>query len=550
MLLRLTVRDFVVVDRLELEFASGFTALTGETGAGKSILVDALALALGERADPGLVRSGRERAEIAAVFALTPSVEAWLREQDFPADDEELLLRRVVEAGGRSRAYINGSPASAQQLKGVCEMLVDIHGQHAHQSLLRVEAQRELLDAHGNLSALAREVGIAWKNWRELAERLEVARSGMKAGREERDMLAWQIEELEKAVPHPGEWSELEAEQRRLAHAANLIEGAQYALSVLSEGENACDSMLAAVAGRVAAMAELDAELVESSDILQSVDAEISEIVSRLRRYAGRTELDPARLAEVEARQENLLALARKHRAEVERLPEVLAGFKERFASLSEAADIEVLLAKAEHAGECYRELAGRLSEKRQETALQLAEAVSMQMRQLALGSGRFEVALPVREGGSVNGNEQVEFRVAGLADDEARALARVASGGELSRISLALQVVASRNAAVPTLIFDEVDVGIGGGVAEIVGRLLAKLGEERQVLCVTHLPQVAARAGTHWQVSKSVHDGKVTSNMALLDGAARIEEIARMLGGVEMTSTTRQHAKEMLSME
>ena len=549
MLLRLSVRDFVVVDRLELEFALGFTALTGETGAGKSILVDALALALGERADPGLVRSGKERAEITAVFALTPSVEEWLQAQDFPAEDGELLLRRVVEAGGRSRAYINGSPANAQQLKAVGEMLVDIHGQHAHQSLLRAEAQRELLDAHGDLTMLVREVGSCWKNWRDLAERLEAARNGAEASAQERDMLSWQIEELEKAVPHSGEWSELEAEQRRLAHAANLIEGAQYALSVLSEGENACDSMLAAVAGRVAEMAELDEELRESSDILQSMEAEISEVASSLRRYAARVDLDPARLAEVEARQETLLALARKHRVEVVRLPETLLSLQQRFESLAEAADIETLRQKVEEAEKSYRELAGSLSKKRQEAAIELGKAVSAQMRQLALGSGRFEVALPCREGGSANGDEQVEFRIAGLADDDARPLAKVASGGELSRISLALQVVLSRNAAVPTLIFDEVDVGIGGGVAEIVGRLLAQLGEERQVLCVTHLPQVAARAATHWQVAKSVNEGRVTSKMLMLDETSRVEEIARMLGGVEMTSTTRQHAREMLGM-
>lgn len=551
MLLRLTVRDFVVVDWLELEFGSGFTTLTGETGAGKSILIDALALVLGERADPGVVRSGKERAEIAAVFDFSglPFVRTWLQEQDLPAEDGELLLRRVVEAGGRSRAYINGSPANVQQLKAVSEWLVDIHGQHAHQSLLRAEAQRELLDAHGNLTGLAREVAAAWKIWRDLVERLETARSGMEASEREREMLAWQVQELEKAAPRPGEWPELEAEQRRLAHAAGLIEGAQYALSVLSEGDNACDSLLAGVASRVANMAELDETLSESREILQSVEAEISEVVTHLRRYAGHVELDPARLTEVEARQETLLTLARKHRVEVEQLAEVLVRLKERHEALAEAADIEALVAKADHAGEDYRKLSDRLSKKRQKTAVQLAEAVSAQMRQLAL-NGRFEVALSARENGSASGNEQVEFRISGLADDEARPLAKVASGGELSRISLALQVVAAQNAAVPTLIFDEVDVGIGGGVAEIVGRLLARLGEERQVLCVTHLPQVAARATTHWQVSKSADAGKVTSHMALLDTAARIEEIARMLGGVEMTSTTRQHAREMLEMD
>ncbi|MDR2637630.1 MAG: DNA repair protein RecN [Zoogloeaceae bacterium] len=549
MLTHLAIRDFVIVDRLELEFQAGFTALTGETGAGKSILVDALALALGERADPGVVRGGKERAEIAATFDLAslPEAKAWLAGQDFPADDE-LLLRRVVEAGGRSRAYINGSAASVQQLKAIGELLVDIHGQHAHQSLLRAEAQRELFDMHGGLSGLAAEVAASWKEWRRLADLLAAAEAGGEAGERERDMLAWQIRELEETALQPSEWAELEAEQRRLAHAASLIEGAQYALAALSDGEGACESLLSAVADRLAGMAALDHELEEGAQIVQSAQAEISEVVTLLRRYADRVELDPARLAAVETRQETLLALARKHRVEVEALPGVLAALQARHAELAASTDLAALAEKVTEARAAYRSLAARLSAGRGKTAAALEKDVSAEMQRLALTSGRFVVALPPREGGSANGDEQVEFRVAGLAADEARPLAKVASGGELSRISLALQVVASQNARVPTLVFDEVDVGIGGGVAEIVGRLLNQLGKERQVLCVTHLPQVAARADHHWQVSKSAAEGRISSHIAPLAPEERIHEIARMLGGVEITATTRQHARELLA--
>lgn len=556
MLLRLSIRDFVIVDRLELEFDAGFGTLTGETGAGKSILIDALALALGERADPGVVRSGKEKAEVAATFDLArlPVAIAWLNAQDLSVEDAaapELILRRVVEAGGRSRAYINGSAATVQQLREVGEFLVDIHGQHAHQSLLRADAQRELLDTHGNLSELAKAVAAAWKTWRDLAKTLAAAEAGSAASLQERDMLAWQLKELAELNFQPAEWLELEAEQRRLAHAASLIEGAQFALAALSEGEGACESLLNRASERLTDMAEVDAELAEASSVLQSAQAEISEVVSILRRYADRVELDPDRLHEIEARQEAILALARKHRVHLDTLPDalpdLLARLQQRHAELEAVADVETLGAKTNAAQQAYAALASKLSAGRQKTATTLGTAVSKQMQQLALASGRFEVALTALPEGSANGNEQVEFRIAGLAANEARPLAKVASGGELSRISLALQVVASQIARVPTLIFDEVDVGIGGGVAEIVGRLLHQLGETRQVLCVTHLPQVAARADWHWQVSKSAQNNVISSHIATLDAEGRVEEVARMLGGVEITPTTRQHARELL---
>lgn len=548
MLRHLTIRDFVIVDRLELEFSSGFGALTGETGAGKSILIDALALALGERADAGVVRSGCEKAEVAATFevASLPDVAAWLKANDLDGDGE-LLLRRVVDGGGRSRAYINGSPATVQQLREVGEWLVDIHGQHAHQSLLRADAQRALLDAHAGLTATVRDVSLAWKAWRDAEQALRGASEGAEALQREREQLQWQIGELEALAFGDDEWATLDVEHRRLGHAASLIEGAQYALAVLAEDDAACERQIDSVAGRLAGLAEYDPALAEVAELLGSVQAELSEAVSTLRRYADRVDLDPGRLAEVERRMDAVMSNARKFRVQPVELPGLLAGWRQRLAELDESADLGVLEGKVATAKRTYLDIASKLSTGRKKAAAEMGKAVSEVMRQLALSSGRFEVALPAVEGGAVYGLEQVEFRIGGLAGNEAKPLAKVASGGELSRISLAIQVLTSRSVSVPTLIFDEVDVGIGGGVAEIVGRLLRELGEERQVLCVTHLPQVAAQADWQWQVSKATRNGVTLSAIQALDDEGRVHEIARMLGGVEITDITRQHAGELL---
>ena len=548
MLRRLVIRDFVIVDRLELEFAEGFGALTGETGAGKSILIDALALALGERADPGVIRAGCDKAEVTASFEIAAhrAVGDWLEANDLAVDDE-LMLRRVVDSSGRSRAYINGSPATVQQLRAVGEHLVDIHGQHAHQSLLRADTQRALVDGHGGLDGAVREVGMAWRAWRDARQALAEAADGSAALEREREQLAWQIDELEALAVGEGEWDMLEAEHKRLAHAASLIEGAQFALDVLAEGEGACAAGVERVASRIDTLAGYDAALAEVAGLLQSAQAELAEAVSALRRYADRVDLDPSRLAEADRRMESLLSAARKHRTRPEALPALLLEWRARLSALAEATDLAALQARAAAAEAAYFEVAGQLSTARRAAAQELAAAVSDLMVQLSLGNGRFDaVLIPLAEGGAA-GLEQVEFRIAGLAGDEARPLARVASGGELSRISLAIQVVTSRSAQVPTLIFDEVDVGIGGGVAEIVGRLLAELGKERQVLCVTHLPQVAARADWQWQVSKATRDGAVLSSIRVLDAKQRVDEIARMLGGVEVTEISREHAREML---
>lgn len=548
MLRRLTIRDFVLVDRLELEFATGFGALTGETGAGKSILVDALAFALGDRADTGLIRNGAERAEVSAEFDLAGlhDAEVWLRERDLDADGG-LLLRRVLDAGGRSRAYLNGSPVTVQQLREVAESLVDIHGQHAHQSLLRSDAQRLLLDSHAGLRPLLDGVAAAWHSWREARNLLDTASSGAAALAEEKEQLEWQVRELEMLGFSGEEWERLNIEHKRLANATRLVEAARFSLDVLAESESACEAQIEAAADRIDDLTEFDPALSEVGALLHSAQTELAEAVSALRRYADRVDLDPQRLSEVESRIDAVLSCARKYRTVPDELPELLERWQGRLSVLGETADVVALEEKVQTARKRYETLAGKLTKARAAAAIALGKDVSKVMQQLALAGGRFDVALLPVVAGSANGNEQIEFRISGLAGTDARALAKVVSGGELSRISLAIQVVTSQAASVPTLIFDEVDVGIGGGVAEVVGRLLRELGAERQVLCVTHLPQVAARANWQWQVSKSAQNGVLRSRVVQLDETGRVEELARMLGGVEITAITRQHAREML---
>ena len=550
MLCRLTIRNFVLVDRLELEFSPGFGTLTGETGAGKSILVDALAFVLGERADAGIIRTGSDRAEVIAEFDLAdaPIAADWLRQQAMDASDEAvLLLRRVVDGNGRSRAWLNGSPVTIQQLREVAETLVDIHGQHAHQSLLRGEAQRTLLDTHARLLPLREDVARAWQHWREAQTLLDTASGNAEALAQEREQLEWQTREVESLGFSVGEWGEINVEHKRLAHAVSLAEGARFSLGVLSEDDAACESQLDAVAARLDALADYDPALGEIAKLVHAAQSELSEAVSALRRYTDRMDIDPQRLNDIERRIEAVLACSRKFRVTPDRLPTLLAHWQERLTALGESADLALLSGRAETARQHYLAHANRLTQERTAAAEKLALEVSRAMQQLSLAGGRFEIALLPLENGSASGLEQVEFRIAGVAGNVARPLAKVASGGELSRISLAIQVVTSEAASVPTLIFDEVDVGIGGGVAEVVGRLLRELGQKRQVLCVTHLPQVAACANWQWQVVKYKENGSVYSRVETLDDTGRIEEIARMLGGVEITTITRQHAQEML---
>ncbi len=550
MLKFLTVRDFVIVDRIELEFQPGFTVLTGETGAGKSILLDALGLLLGGRADAGVVRAGKDRAELTAEFdaAAVPALTEWLKDNGLEGDDGICLIRRQIDASGRSRAFVNGQPSTLQQLKEVGEMLVDIQGQHAHLSLLKAQTRRELLDGYAGQAALASQVAAAWREWQGLKRQREDWEKDSAAFAAEAEQLQWQVKELETLAFNADEWQELQAEHARLSHAASLLEGAQFGVELLDEGEMAVLSQLGSLSSRLNALVEFDASLKEALDAVDSAEIQLREAAYSLRHYAQRLDLDPERLAECEQRLQAVHASARKYRVMPEQLPELLAQWRDRLQSIGGGEGGEDLRRKEDEAYKEYRALAGELSAGRKCAAAELSGKVTEVMRQLALAGGQFEVGLAPLAEGAAYGLEQVDFLVAGHEGAPPRPLEKVASGGELSRISLAVQVTVGRVAQVPTLVFDEVDVGIGGGVAEIVGKLLKGLGAERQVLCITHLPQVAALGDRHWRVSKLSAEGGVVSSVAVLDAAQRVEEIARMLGGVDITDTTRAHAEEMLA--
>ncbi|EMN5132318.1 DNA repair protein RecN [Burkholderia contaminans] len=548
MLRHLSIRDFVIVAALDLEFDSGFSVFSGETGAGKSILIDALALALGERADASVVRTGCGRADITAEFTPHDRVARWLDEHAFDTEDT-VMLRRVIDANGRSRAFINGTSATLAQLRELGEMLVDIHGQHAHQLLMRPDAQRELFDTHAGLVADSANVARAWRVWRDATQAIEAAKAHERELQLEREKLAWQLAELDKLAPQAGEWDEVSNEHKRLSHSANLIEGVRGALNALSESDDAMLAQLGAIVSKLRSLADYDTSLGDALASLEPAEIQLQEAVYSLSHYAQRVDLDPERLAQVESRLDALHSTARKFRLPPDTLHEEHAARRAQLAALDAAADLGALVAAQAQAREAYLADARHLSKARTQAAKALGTAVTAGMQELSMAGGSFEVALvPLADGGP-HGLEQVEFRVAGHPGVPLRPLAKVASGGELARISLALAVIASAASPTPTLIFDEVDTGIGGGVAEVVGRLLHQLGRDRQVLCVTHLPQVAARGDHHYQVAKGADDrGGTVSTVVALDRASRIEEVARMLGGLEITATTRKHAKEMLA--
>ncbi len=551
MLRTLTLHDFVIVDHIELEFSAGFTVLTGETGAGKSILIDALSLALGGRGDASMVREGTGKADICAEFSSNHACDIWLKEQAIDVEDNTLLLRRVIDNTGRSKAYINGVAATAAQLRELGTLLVDIHGQHAHQSLLSTDAQREILDNHADLSEAVKEVSQLYRQWHALRLQRQQFESNAKQVLLERERLEWQVSELDKLRVQPDEWQEITSEHSRLAHAANLIEGAETALNAISESEEPMLKKLAAIHQRLSKLTEYDGELQSIVDILEPAQIHLQEATSALNDYLSRVELDPERLRVVEQRVEALHSCARKFRTAPEQLPELLKALSAELAVLGDATDLESLAIKEKNALALYQASATRLGNARKAAADKLSHAVSAAMQDLSMTGGRFDIALTTIEPG-LHGTEHIEFMVAGHAGVALRPLAKVASGGELARIALAISVITSSSTATPTLIFDEVDSGIGGGVAEVIGRLLKRLGQQAQVLCVTHLAQVASQANQHFQVSKiSQTTGTTTqtiSHIELLDHKSRIEEIARMMGGLEITATTRKHARELLT--
>ena len=554
MLKRIAIRDFVIVEHSALEFDGGFTVLTGETGAGKSILIDALSLVLGERADAGMIRAGAKQAEVSAEFELVRNAEAlaaWLTEAGLEGDPGICLVRRTVEAGGRSRAFVNGHAATVAQLRELGEMLVDIHGQHAHQSLTRPLAQRQLVDAYAGCTELAAEVGEAHRRLRELESRYQAARSDAARLGHERDELRWQATELERLDFEPQAWAELNAEHARSSHAASLIEAASAAIETLADGEQAATRLIAAVASRLSRAAELDPSLAAVLEMVEGAQIQIDESVHELERYRSRLEVDPARLAQIESRLQAVHDACRKFRLTPQALPDALQAAQARLAELEHDLDLSRLEREIAAAEAAYRPLAARLTAARRKAAAKLSREVTSAMQELALSGGRFEAVLEPLQEATAHGMERIEFRVAAHASVEPGPLAKVASGGELSRLSLAIQSALMQVAQVPTLIFDEVDAGIGGRVAEIVGRMLRRLALRHQVMCVTHLAQVAACAEHHWRVSKEVHkEGQkpaVASRVQQLDEALRIDELARMLGGLDITRATREHAAEML---
>lgn len=548
MLRHLSLKDFVIVPALELDFEPGFAVLTGETGAGKSILIDALQLALGGRGDAGVVREGATKAEICAEFDTPAHLRAWLDEAGFEADDA-LLLRRVIDAAGKSRAWINGGAATATQLRELADHLLDIHGQHAWQGLTRPAAVRALLDDFAGLDTapLAR----AHAAWRQATEALERARGLQADAQRERERLAWQIGELDGLAPAEGEWEELNAEHERLSHGQSLIDAAKSALDQLDEAEPSAQSLAAQALDQLERVLDFDARLLPAVQALRDVQAQLQDASHTLAGYLHKTDLDPARLAELDERVSAWLTLARRYRRQPQELPALLAQWRAELAALDAASDPAQLEAALAAAREAFDKQAAAATRLRKKAAPELADAVTAAMQQLGMAGGRFDIALTPTDGPQAWGAESAEFLVAGHAGSTPRPLAKVASGGELSRIALAIAVTASQAAtdnAPGTLIFDEIDVGIGGAVAETVGRLMKQLGRERQVLAVTHLPQVAACADRHLVVAKALQGGSTVSSVSPVAGEARVAEIARMLGGERLSSTSLAHAEEMLA--
>lgn len=550
MLTQLRICDFAIVEELELELAAGMTAITGETGAGKSILVDAIGLLLGDRADSDAIRHGAERADLSALFDLgaLPVARAWLAEHDLDRDGE-CQLRRVVARAGRSRGYINGVPQPTQALRELGERLVDIHGQHEHQSLLRGEAQRQLLDDYAGNQALVAELAERYQAWSRLRRDLRELRQAASERDARLDILRYHLRELAALNLVEGEVAALESEQRRLAHASQLLDTSERLLGWLSEDEEfSIADRLNRGLRELDLLSRLDVHLAPVGELLNAALIQIQEASAELRDYAQALDLDPGHLAQVEQRLAAAHQLARKHRTTAEELPALRTRFEaERDALEHSETRLEILQQAVKAARAAYQVDADRLSERRATAARELGGRVSVALDGLGMPGGRFTIALEPLEQPTPAGLEAVEFQVSANPGQPLRPLAKVASGGELSRISLAIQVIAARAARIPTLIFDEVDSGIGGGVAEVVGRQLRALGGGRQVLCVTHLPQVAAQAHQQFKVEKQTNGATTHTQVVLLEPEARVTEIARMLGGVELTENTLAHAREMV---
>ncbi|MDN6297671.1 MAG: DNA repair protein RecN [Halomonas sp.] len=549
MLTQLAIQDFAIVDRLELDIKGGMTAITGETGAGKSILLGALGLCLGQRADAGSVRHGCERADLSARFDITrlPAARAWLAERELPTD--ECLLRRVVSKAGRSKAWINGQPAAISDVKALGERLIQIHGQHAHQALLREETHLALLDDYAGLNADAENVAGIFRDWQASRRQLKKIRDQGDEAEAKRQLLHYQVEELDQLGLADDELPTLEDEQQTLAHAEEILRETRFAADCC-EGENG--SALGLLQQAQSRLADLPGSergaLANTLTMLADARIQLEEAASELNHLAANTELDPERLAFVETRLGDTHRIARKHHVSPEELPALHARLRTELEQLNASGgDLDTLSAEVGALRERYRDEARALGDARRKAATGLGEEVQQQLAFLAMGKARFDVVLEPRDTPTADGLERVQFFISANPGQPARSLAKVASGGELSRISLAIQVVAASHSTIPSLIFDEVDVGVSGATAEIVGKLLRRLGDNGQVMTVTHLPQVAAQAHAHLHIEKHARRNTTRTEMALLDEGGRVSELARMLGGVNLSDQTLAHAREML---
>jgi DNA repair protein RecN (Recombination protein N) len=550
----MSLRDFVIVPELDLDFGAGFAVLTGETGAGKSILVDALQLALGSRGDAGVVREGAPRAEISAEFDCPDHLTGWLDEAGFEHASGSLLLRRVIDAQGKSRAWINGSAATVTQLRELADSLLDIHGQHAWQGLTRPAAVRALLDDFAGLDTAA--LGLAFTQWKQASEKLSAAQSTQGELLRERERLAWQIGEVDRLAPGADEWAELNAEHQRLSHAQSLLDAVRLALEGLSEVEPSAESQTTAAIDQLESVLHFDARLLPAVEALRGAQAQLQDAGHTLSTYLHGTELEPTRMQELDERVSAWLTLARRYRRPPAELPALHAQWQAELQALEAASDLAALQQALSQTRKLFEQAAQRVSTVRAQAAPRLSAAVTQAMQQLGMSGGAFEISLLPQDQPQSYGLESAEFLVAGHAGSTPRPLSKVASGGELSRISLAIAVTTclkdggtgeGASGGVGTLIFDEIDAGVGGAVAETVGRLMKQLGRSVQVLAVTHLPQVAACADQHLLVAKALRNGLTCSDVQVVAGEARVSEIARMLGGERLSSTSLAHAKEML---
>jgi DNA repair protein RecN (Recombination protein N) len=541
---RIYLRDFVIVRELELELAGGFTVLTGETGAGKSILIDALQLALGARADAAVVREGAERCEISVAFSCTAPLLAWLEDKGLPIEDD-LLLRRTIDVQGKSRAWINGSPATATQLKDIADQLVDIHGQHAWQSLTRPDSVRGLLDAYAGVSL--NKLSPCWQAWRAAQKTLADARSAQDSLQREQERLAWQIGELDKLAPGADEWDELNTQHSRLSNAQALRDAVEAALNALQDADDSATSQLGRAMSALQAQAHIEPQFAGPLEVLHSALAQAEDAVHSLNGYARHSELEPQRLSELDQRLASWVSLARRYKRPPAELPELLTSWRQELQKLDAATNLTALERAVSSAQTAYLAEAKIITAARTKAAPALGQAITVAMQGLGMQGGQFKVMLDKLEQAAAHGLEQAEFLVAGHSGSTPRPVGKVASGGELSRIALAIAVTTSQLGQADTLIFDEVDSGVGGAVAETVGRLMRQLGKDRQVMAVTHLPQVASCADQHLVVAKRSDKTGTASTVSAVDSEQRVAEIARMLGGEKLSGTTLAHAKEML---